>query len=151
MEREALMQIRTKLFSGFALSALMLAASPGISADSGDDSIYEVVKASENRIWRLNRQTGEVSVCTLEVERLICASSGDAATPPPQSYAEVQAERDRLAELDATQREEDRKRKLAMLNLMMQAFKGLAESGTGAASDSGSGTGSDTGEIRSGD
>jgi hypothetical protein len=144
---EVPMQTRTKLLTVFALSILMLGAPPRLFADSGDGSIYEVVKASENRIWRLNRQTGEVSVCTLEAERLICASSEGAATPPPQTYAEVQAERDRLAQLDASQREEDRKRKLAMLNLMMQTFKGLAESSTEASSTPDSGTGT----LRSGD
>lgn len=56
---------------------------------------YQIVKATDNRVWRLNVNTGELSVCTLEGENLLCTTSSKAVTPPTRSYEEYDAERAR--------------------------------------------------------
>jgi hypothetical protein len=67
-------------------------------ASEKDEAIYEIVKATGNRIWRLNKQTGEVSVCSLHGQSLVCATSDQAATPPQKTYEEFEAEKKRKRE-----------------------------------------------------
>ena len=47
-----------------------------------DGAIYQIVKATTDRVWRLNKQTGEVAVCSLKGDSLVCTTSIQAATPP---------------------------------------------------------------------
>jgi hypothetical protein len=94
------------------------------------ESTYQIVKATDSRVWRLNTTTGEIAVCTLGDEQLVCTSSTQAASPPAKSYAELEAEREQQAALEAQQREERRKRSLAMLDRMLSVFRELAFSGS---------------------
>jgi len=52
---------------GFAGALVVLTAFAGAAGNAHaqtNDGVYEFLKATENRVWRLNRQTGEISVCT---------------------------------------------------------------------------------------
>jgi hypothetical protein len=100
------------------------------SADTHEAQTYQIVKATDSRVWRLNTRTGEIAVCSLDGEQLMCTSSVQAITPPTRTYAELEAERRQREQLDAQQREEKRKRSLAMLDLMMKAFRDLAIAGS---------------------
>lgn len=92
-------------------------------------SVYEIVRATESQVWRLNKHTGEIAVCALKGEQLICTSSAQAATPPAKTYAQLEAEREEAARLEAERRAEKRKRSLAMLNLMLSSFREIAIAG----------------------
>lgn len=37
------------------------------------DGEFEIVKATADKVWRLNKRTGEISICTLEGTQLVCA------------------------------------------------------------------------------
>ena len=58
---------------------------------------YEIVKATEDRVWRLNRQTGEIAVCSLLEEQLLCTNSTEAIVPPTMTYADLQTQREQEA------------------------------------------------------
>jgi len=107
-----------------------VAAAP---ADSTLEPTYQIVRATDSRVWRLNTRTGEIAVCSLDAEQLLCSSSNDAISPPARTYAELEAERQAQAALAMQRKEEQRKRSLAMLDLMLNAFRGLAVAGASAA------------------
>lgn len=76
-----------------AFSAPAFAEAPK-SKDYGD---YQIVRANETTVWRLNRKTGEMTVCRLVKEAMVCTSSKNAAKAPPKTYEELEAERKRAA------------------------------------------------------
>ena len=100
------------------------------SADTQDSQTYQIIKATDSRVWRLNTQTGEIAVCSLDGEQLICTSSAQAISPPTKTYADLESERREQEQLDAQGREEKREPSLAMLSIMMNAFKNLAIAGS---------------------
>lgn len=103
-------------------------ANGGTSAQtprSASDDVYQIVKATEGRVWRLNKTTGEIAVCTLEGENLICTTSTEAITPPAKTFEQREAER-RQAETEAAKRREEEKAKdLAFLDKALAALKSL--------------------------
>lgn len=119
--------LRPVLATTTVLVALFAASA---SAEAPDGQTYQIIKATDSRVWRLNTETGEIAVCTLDGEQLVCTSSAQAVTPPAKSYAELEAERERLEQLEAQRRDAKRKRSIAMLNLMMNAFRDIAIAGT---------------------
>jgi len=73
-----------------------------------NDDVYEIIRSTEDRIWRLNKQTGEVSVCTLAGDNLVCTNTEDAAVPPSKTYEDIKeeeaaAEAQRKAEIEAAE------------------------------------------------
>ena len=100
------------------------------SAETHGEQVYQIIKATDSRVWRLNTHTGEIAVCSLDGEQLICTSSVQAITPPALSYADLEAERQEQAQLEAQRRDAKRKRSLAMMNLMITAFRDLAVAGS---------------------
>ena len=82
-----------------AIVAALFAA--GAAAESHAGQTYQIIKATDSRVWRLNTETGEIAVCSLDGEQLICTSSAQAITPPAKSYAELAAERERLEQREA--------------------------------------------------
>lgn len=101
-----------------------LAAAPDLAAQTQtSDAQFEFIKATEDRIWRLNRQTGEIAVCTLERETLLCSTSTGAAQTPATTYEELkQREAAELAAADAKDKEE-RERAMKLLDRMVEMFK----------------------------
>lgn len=93
-----------------ALPAVFLAALFAVPTARAADN-YQFMKATDDRVWRLNKETGEITVCTLKGERLICATSAQAASPPPRSYAEYlerqQADRYKAEEKQKADDEKD--------------------------------------------
>jgi hypothetical protein len=81
------MPVRT-LFSLSLLAGLLAAAAPALADDK-----YQFMKATESRVWRLNTDTGEITVCSLAGENLVCTTSAKAATPDAKTYAEMQKEK----------------------------------------------------------
>lgn len=117
-----------KFLTGFALSVLLFAgtAAPAAGTSAQAQTVeptYEFMKATENRVWRLNRVTGEIAVCTLEQNTMVCSTSTAAAQTPETTYEELQ-ERE-AAELAAAAKQdaEERRRALQMIDRMIQMFR----------------------------
>jgi hypothetical protein len=67
-----------------ALSAVSLPSKP-VNAEVTDAGKYQIVKSTETRVWRLNKETGEIAVCDLDGANLVCTTSSDAAEVPKKS------------------------------------------------------------------
>lgn len=115
------------IYVTLALLGLSLGASWTAHA-TNDTARYEIVKASEQSVWRLDKVTGEIAVCSLRGPQLVCTSSVDAAVPPSKTYAQLEAEREALSQEQALEREARRKRQAAMINKMLGLFQDLANS-----------------------
>jgi hypothetical protein len=105
-----------------------LGCAGAVSADA-IESTYQIVRATDSRVWRLNTRSGEIAVCSLDGEQLVCNSSERAIAPPTKTYAELEGERQALKDLEMERRAEKRKRSLAMLDRMLSAFRSLAAAG----------------------
>lgn len=77
---------------------------------------YQIVKTEHGRTWRLDTQTGEMTVCRLRDDRMICANS-TMATELPKATPEQLEKRD----------EEQRQAKRADRNEMLDRFMGFFE------------------------
>ncbi|MDP6572823.1 MAG: hypothetical protein QGI63_02200 [Rhodospirillales bacterium] len=83
-----------------------------------DGAIYQIVKATTDRVWRLNKQTGEVAVCSLKGDSLVCTTSVQAAMPPTRTYEELEADKKR-------RRQERAARDKAFLDKVIDAMKAV--------------------------
>lgn len=90
---------------------------PAVAADEGAGN-FEIMKATADKIWRLNKTTGEISICTLVGERLQCTSSTEAIRPPTRTYEEQQVENERLAK-------ENRAKDMEFLDRALNAIRSL--------------------------
>lgn len=104
----------------FALiaSAIFFLGHPATAA--GDQANFEIMKATADKVWRLNKTTGEISVCTLAGEQLMCTSSTEAMKPPEMTYEERQVENKRLAK-------ENRAKDMEFFDKALQAIRALFE------------------------
>lgn len=93
------------------------------AAEEPVSPVYQIIKATQDRVWRLNRRTGEIAVCSINGENLLCTNSADAIKPPTKTYAELEAERKQAAADTRQRRETERKRDLAFVNKMIDALK----------------------------
>ncbi|MFT5389978.1 MAG: hypothetical protein ACI8PT_000158 [Gammaproteobacteria bacterium] len=114
-----------------ALLILALGHIPDAFADPNSAGRCNIVRATENPIWRLDKETSEVAVCTLDAEHLVCISSEQAAVPPRRSYAQLETDRAEVAREQALAREEKRKRQLAIFNRMLHLFQEFSATGGG--------------------
>ena len=67
--------------------------------------------------------TGEISVCTLEQDTMVCSTSTAAARTPETTYEELQAREAAELAAAAEQDAEERERALQMIDRMMQMFR----------------------------
>jgi hypothetical protein len=81
---------------------------------------FEIMKATGDKLWRLNKTTGEIAVCSLDGDRLICTSSSEAIRPPAVTYEERQAEKKRLGE-------EKKAQEMEFLDRALNAIRSLFE------------------------
>jgi len=93
---------------------------PSAVADTADKGNFQIMKATANKVWRLNKNTGEISVCSLDGERLLCTSSTEAMRPPAVSYEERQAEKKRMDE-------EKKAKEMEFLDRALNAIRSLFE------------------------
>jgi hypothetical protein len=111
------MTLRTTAIAALTSLALLTSHVAALAqAESSDDGRYQIVRASENRVWRLDRQTGEIAVCTLEGDRLVCSTSSEAVSPPETSYESLQTER-------AQEEEAEAERQIAFLDRMLKMIR----------------------------
>ena len=101
------------------------------SAEGKRDGIFQIVKATENRVWRLNTVTGEIAVCDLSGENLVCTTTSDAAEVPRKSYAEIEAERDAAQKAAKAARQAERERELQFLDKILALFREFLQTAMG--------------------
>lgn len=77
---------------------------------------YQIVKTENGASWRLDTVTGEITVCRLEADRMICARSSEATQLPSVSAAELEKQR-------AEQRAERRAEKTEMFDKFFGFFE----------------------------
>lgn len=97
------------------------------------DGVYQIVKATDSRVWRLNTQTGEIAVCDLSGENLVCATSANAADVPKKSYAEIEAEREAAAKAAAEEEQAKRTMELKFLDKILAIFREMLQTALGEA------------------
>ncbi|MBO6519380.1 MAG: hypothetical protein JJ900_00705 [Rhodospirillales bacterium] len=115
------------------IPVLLVLATPATAelAGSTRDGVYQIVKATDSRVWRLNTQTGEIAVCSLEGENLVCTTSTDAADVPKKSYEQIEAERKAAEEAAKAKYEADRERELKFLDKILALFRELLATAMG--------------------
>lgn len=77
---------------------------------------FQIIKATETVAWRLNKKTGEIAVCKLDGDTMICSSSATAVTRENGSYEEYKAGKD--SDEQARQAHE-----MAILDKVFEFFK----------------------------
>jgi len=106
----------------FLALAILTAAVPFVSppATAQEKDVYQLMKATESTVWRLNKVTGEIAVCTLKGANLVCTTTAEALSPK-------QAEEKRKMEEAARKaaKKEQRQRELAMLDRIIQFVRDL--------------------------
>ena len=60
--------VRLRLCAPAAVVLGLLFASPPAIADAD----FEIGKAPADKVWRLDKRTGEISICGLEAAQLVC-------------------------------------------------------------------------------
>ena len=101
-----------------------MALSPASSlAQSSDAGKYQIVKSTENRVWRLNKETGEIAVCDLDGANLVCTTSSDAAEVPKKSYSELEAEKAAAAKAAEEKKQAEREQELKMLDKALSLLR----------------------------
>ncbi len=74
---------------GLCLGLLIaIVGDPAAAAEDGD---YQLLKATPDKVWRLNKRTGEIAVCALQGKRVVCTVSTEAKSPAALSDQELKA------------------------------------------------------------
>ena len=111
------------LLIGFAAVAAIGEIRASHAADGAKGDVFQIVKATGDRVWRLNKTTGEIAVCTLEADNLICTTSAEAVRPPSKTFEEREAEKERARDEAAKRREQERLRDLEFFDRVLAAFR----------------------------
>lgn len=105
-------------------------SSPAL-AQSGDQGKYQIVKSTENRVWRLNKETGEIAVCDLDGANLVCTTSSDAAEVPKKTYEELEAAKAAAEKERKEERQAARQQELKMLDKAMALIREFISTAVG--------------------
>lgn len=108
---------------GVLATVSALASGAARAADNGDEDIYQISKATADRVWRLNKRTGEIAVCTLDGVNLICSTSTKAVSPPARTYEELEAEKKQAAADAEKRRQIEKAKDLEFLDRVIAAFR----------------------------
>ncbi|TDI64242.1 MAG: hypothetical protein E2O89_04605 [Alphaproteobacteria bacterium] len=103
------------------LLALPLAVMAQTNQEKDTDGVYEIIRATENRVWRLNRETGEIAVCSLKKDRLICTTTTEALSPTSDAYEDLEDKERERVKREREQEFEFLERILDLVRDMMRA------------------------------
>lgn len=124
-----------RLFSVFSLFAVIFGSFAALGvpalAQSGDQGKYQIVKSTENRVWRLNKETGEIAVCDLDGANLVCTTSSDAAEVPKKTYEELEAAKAAAEKEREEERQAARHQELKMLDKAMALIREFISTAVG--------------------
>jgi hypothetical protein len=121
--------MRHYIASGLLAIALASGALPAKAtvAEGKREGIYQIVKATDTRVWRLNTETGEIAVCDLAGSNLVCTTSANAAEVPKKSYAEIEAGKKAAAAEEQARRDQE----LKFLDKILALFRELLATAMG--------------------
>ncbi len=118
------MKIGLLLFLGALASCVLTASlSESQAQEASSEDIYQIVEAAPDRVWRLNKRTGEIAVCSLEGDHLVCSTSSEAATPPAKSFAELESEKQQKAIEAQEQRQAEREQDMEFLDKIIELVR----------------------------
>jgi len=101
-----------------AFVVIVVLTLPVVVAHAQETGDFQIVKATETVAWRLNRKTGEIAVCKLDDDTMICSSSSSAVTKGPQTYDAYKADKEHT--------EKSRQaHEMAVLDKVMSFFKSM--------------------------
>jgi hypothetical protein len=112
--------------AAFILIFLAVASAPFAVALPDEDTradVYQIIHAGPDRVWRLNKKTGEVTVCTLENDHLVCVPGVEAPKSQTPTFDQIEAERARAAAESEQRRKEENAKRMAVLDRMIAAFR----------------------------
>lgn len=101
--------------------ALLLCAAPALAQTDAPPAAagrYQIVKATETAVWRLDTQTGEVVACRFEGAEMVCGSTATAVTGEKTSLKDYKAGK-------AAERRAEREEELAFFEKVIEIFKKL--------------------------
>ena len=101
------------------------------SAEGKRDGIYQIVKATDSRVWRLNTQTGEIAVCSLDGENLVCTTTSDDADVPKKSYEQIAAAREAEEQARQAEKQAQQERELKIIDKILALFRELLATAMG--------------------
>ena len=110
-----------------ATAAVCLFAVPALADDkpvaypAGGD--YEIIKATPDKVWRLNKRTGEIAVCAVEGTQLVCAVAQETTGGKKLTAEDMEARRKLAAETEKRRREDEMKKDLAFMDRMIELFR----------------------------
>ena len=105
----------------FLLLLALAATAPVSAADAPAEEgagRYQIMKATETTVWRLDTKTGEIVACQFEGTAMICGSTDKAITRDKTTLEQYKAEK--KADRQAQQAEE-----LAFFEKLVDIFKSL--------------------------
>ena len=101
-----------------ALVAMAVLAVPVADTHAQETGDFQIVKATETVAWRLNKKTGEIAVCKLDGDTMVCSSSTSAVTKGEQSYDAYKTDKENT--------EKSRQaHEMAVLDKVMSFFKSM--------------------------
>jgi hypothetical protein len=127
IEEPTVTPIRTAAIGFAALAAATVPTSNALADEKLGDDAFQIIRATPDRVWRLNTRTGEVAVCTLDGGQLVCIPSVEAPKSQVRTYEQIEAERARAMAEAERRRQEDKARSLAALDRMIAAFRLFVE------------------------
>lgn len=105
------------LVAGPVVALVVALAGPAGASDSPKDQPkYQIMRADNERVWRLNTETGEIVVCQMENARMVCASSGETVDKSRATADDLEQARER----ERTAARED---KFATMDRLMVFFE----------------------------
>jgi hypothetical protein len=88
---------------------------------------YQIVKVENGASWRLDRQTGEMTYCRVEGDRMICAKSTASTELPRATPEQLKAERELAEKREAKESEAMFDRVLAMFDRFLKFIERQGE------------------------
>ena len=102
--------------TGLAFSLILGPAQAETDCPKGE-SVYQIVKSTEDTAWRLNTRTGEIVACRFDGQAMVCGSTETAVVRPQGSYEDLKQEK-----------KQDRADKMAEEMAMFDRFLAMAKS-----------------------
>lgn len=124
----------TRSLLGLVLSGGLVALTantPVTLAQSAGEGKYQIVKSTENRVWRLNKETGEIAVCDLDGSNLVCTTSSDAAEVPKKTYEQLEAEKAAAAKALEEEKQAELEQELKLLDKAMTLIREFIDTAIG--------------------
>ena len=107
----------------FVALAVAVSSIATASAEEAPNDTYQIIRATPNRVWRLNTRTGEVAVCTLDGAQLVCIPSVETPKLPARTYEQIEADRAKAEAAAEQKRQEEKVKSLKVLDQMIEAFR----------------------------